>query len=197
MFCQISLKNLQIFVNLLLFVTFFGFFVKKLHFFDLALVFFFFCAMLSYILNLKGEKMDANSILMSVNDKLPNNDPLAVDMLRQKLEKLNDTQKQNVMQQLSFAKLKSPAFVFWVGNFLFGSFGVARFMIGDTILGIVKLAIVILGMIGAIFMGENSPVTGFSIAVANIWWIIDLFLVGPKLRRKNLAKINSIIDSVG
>lgn len=41
-------------------------------------------------------------------------------------------------------KLKSPALVFWVGTFLFGPFGVERFMIGDMVLGFVRLAFVII-----------------------------------------------------
>ncbi|EKT0454159.1 TM2 domain-containing protein [Campylobacter jejuni] len=70
-------------------------------------------------------------------------------------------------------KLKSPALVFWVGTFLFGAFGVSRFMIGDRVLGIIY---------------------GLLWLVNWIWWIVDMFLVGKKLRKQNFEKIANIIQ---
>ncbi|ECP8588904.1 hypothetical protein FU405_03835 [Campylobacter coli] len=63
-------------------------------------------------------------------------------------------------------KLKSPALVFWVRTFLFGAFGVGRFMIGDWVLGLIRLGITIVAM----------------------------FLVGKKLRKQNFEKIANIIQ---
>lgn len=86
---------------------------------------------------------------------------------------------------------------------MLGSFGTNRFMIGDTGLGIAKLAkftVWSLGYItGAIVAVGNSELVislflfltfGFVIFV---WWIVDLFLTGKKLRKKNYEKILQIL----
>ncbi len=93
-------------------------------------------------------------------------------------------------------KLKSPALVFWVGTFLFGPFGVRRFMIGDMVLGFVRLAFVIIPIIFNIVASESLQNIAYILVIVNwtIWWIVDMFLVGKKLRKQNYEKIANIIQ---
>ncbi len=93
-------------------------------------------------------------------------------------------------------KLKSPALVFWVGTFLFSPFGVGRFMIGDMVLGFVRLAFVIIPIIFNIVASESLQNIAYILVIVNwtIWWIVDMFLVGKKLRKQNYEKIANIIQ---
>lgn len=74
--------------------------------------------------------MDANLILMMVQDKLPK-DPMSVMNLRDRLGKMSDAKRDELARQLPILGLKNPTLVFWVGSFLFGYFGVGRFYKGD------------------------------------------------------------------
>lgn len=142
--------------------------------------------------------MDTNSILLMVQDKLPK-DIQSQQLLRDKLDKLNDIQRDELVQKLPLLKLKSPSLVFWVGSFLFGGFGVGRFMIGDMLLGGLRLGLwivyVVLSTIGTVDMIESGQigatyVISLVLAIASfVWWIVDLFLTGKKLRANNLNKI--------
>lgn len=95
--------------------------------------------------------------------------------------------KDEFVKNLPFLNLKSPAFVFWVGSFLFGNCGVGRFMIGDKLLGGLRLGLVILWIITDI-AGMVVVAQGLG-SCAMIWWIVDLFLTGKKLRKQNLDKV--------
>lgn len=142
--------------------------------------------------------MDTNSILLMVQDKLPK-DIQSQQLLRDNLDKLNDTQRDELVQKLPLLKLKSPSLVFWVGSFLFGGFGVGRFMIGDMLLGGLRLGLwvvyVVLSTIGTVDMVESRELSITYIIslvlaiVMFVWWIVDLFLTGKKLRANNLNKI--------
>ena len=89
--------------------------------------------------------------------------------------------------------------MFWVGSFLFGGFGVGRFMIGDMLLGGLRLGLwvvyVVLSTIGTVDMVESRELSITYIIslvlaiVMFVWWIVDLFLTGKKLRANNLNKI--------
>ncbi|HEB9351101.1 hypothetical protein AAID95_07590 [Campylobacter coli] len=143
--------------------------------------------------------MDFNSILSSIGDKLPR-DGLAALALKEKFERLSEERKKDVLNQLPMLKLKSPALVFWVGTFLLGSFGVGRFMIGDMVLGFIRLAIVVAQLIFGFFVegGDTAKalqvIYGLLILTNWIWWIVDMFLVGKKLRKQNYEKIANIIQ---
>lgn len=143
--------------------------------------------------------MDFNSILSSIGDKLPR-DGLAALALKEKFERLSEERKKDVLNQLPMLKLKSPALVFWVGTFLLGSFGVGRFMIGDILLGFVRLAFVIIPIIFSIVANESLQNIASILMLINwivnwtIWWIVDMFLVGKKLRKQNYEKIANIIQ---
>ncbi|TNH34742.1 hypothetical protein [Campylobacter helveticus] len=144
--------------------------------------------------------MDFNTVLMSINDKLPR-DGVASVALKDKFEKLSEESQKNAITQLSVLNLKSPALVFWVGTFLLGALGVGRFMIGDMVLGFARLVLTVLAMVVSIFYASSmNDFVGLLyglLTVANwIWWIVDMFLVGKKLRKKNYEKINAVFDNL-
>lgn len=144
--------------------------------------------------------MDFNTVLMSINDKLPR-DGVASVVLKDKFEKLSEEGQKSAITQLSVLNLKSPALVFWVGTFLLGALGVGRFMIGDMVLGFARLVLTVLSMVVSIFYASSmNDFVGLLyglLTVANwIWWIVDMFLVGKKLRRKNYEKISAVFDNL-
>lgn len=132
---------------------------------------------------IKVDLMDFNSVLLIIQDKLPKDGASSI-VLKDKFESLSQDKQKDFISKLSQIKLKSPAFVFWVGNFLLGSFGVARFMIGDMMLGFIRLGLVILDIFIELSFNNASI-----LLVIWIWWVVDLFLVGKKLRKQNLEKI--------
>ncbi len=132
---------------------------------------------------IKVDHMDFNSVILIIQDKLPK-DGVSSAILKDKFESLSQDKQKDFISKLSQIKLKSPAFVFWVGNFLLGSFGVARFMIGDMMLGFIRLGLVILDIFIELSFNNASI-----LLVIWIWWVVDLFLVGKKLRKQNLEKI--------
>lgn len=151
-------------------------------------------------INLKGEIMDFNTVLMSIGDKLPR-DGIASVALKDKFEKLSEESQKSAITQLSVLNLKSPALVFWVGTFLLGGFGVGRFMIGDMVLGFVRLGLTIMAMVIATASEISEDpiliqVSGLLILANWVWWIVDMFLVGKKLRKKNYEKINAVFDNL-
>lgn len=130
--------------------------------------------------------MDTASIMMMLQDKLPK-DPASVTALRENLDKTSEAKKDELMKNLPFLNLKSPALVFWVGAFCFGGLGVGRFMIGDKLHGGLRLGLCVLCFIsdfaamGVVTQGLGSWLL--------IWTIADLFFIGKKTRKKNLDKI--------
>lgn len=132
--------------------------------------------------------MDFNSVLLIIQDKLPK-DGVSSVILKDKFESLSQDKQKDFISKLSEIKLKSPAFVFWVGNFLLGGLGVARFMIGDIILGFIRLGWAILGIFIELSFNNASI-----LLVIWIWWIVDLFLVGKKLRKQNFEKIINLMQ---
>ncbi|MBZ7963459.1 hypothetical protein [Campylobacter sp. 2457A] len=140
--------------------------------------------------------MDFNNVLFSVQDKLPK-DGISAMTLKEKFESLSESKQQEVVSNLPMLGLKSPALVFWVGTFLFGAFGVGRFMIGDMALGCVRLGLSLVGFICGLFMLESTffAICYFIFGFANwIWWIVDMFLVGKKLRKQNFDKIFNLMQ---
>lgn len=190
--------------------------------------------------------MDANSILLTLGDKLPK-DTVSQMMLRDSLNKLSSEKLQDVSSKVAMLGLRSPGVVFWVGSFLFGAFGVGRFLIGDKLLGFLRLLVLVLyvvfsylTLVSALndsFSSFESDITQFQrelnqaakayeqgrdytfstpsssepeiskqttnysmfMAIFAVlmwgWWVLDLFLVGRKLRRKNYDKVMQVIQS--
>lgn len=145
--------------------------------------------------------MDFNTVLMSIGDKLPR-DGVASVTLKDKFEKLSEESQKNAITQLSVLNLKSPALVFWVGTFLLGALGVGRFMIGDMVLGFARLILTVLGIVVGIFyessMNDFVGLLSGLLILANwtVWQIVDMFLVGKKLRKKNYEKISAVFDNL-
>lgn len=142
--------------------------------------------------------MDFNSVLLIIQDKLPKDGASSI-ILKDKFESLSQDKQKDFISKLSQIKLKSPAFVFWVGNFLLGNLGVARFMIGDMMLGFIRLGLAILGIFIELLLFNNNTeylefISGFTLLISWIWWIVDLFLVGKKLRKQNLEKIINLMQ---
>lgn len=149
--------------------------------------------------------METQLLLMGMQDKLPK-DIATLNVLRQKLDSLSPQAREEIGQELVALKLKSPAFVFWVGSFVFGNLGVGRFMIGDSLLGALRLLLLILYFVfyficyGSMMDGE-MPSDGMLAAVFILWignfawWVVDLFIVGKKLRLKNLEKVFQLIET--
>lgn len=79
-------------------------------------------------------------------------DPLSWNELKERLSEADEKQ----LSQLNFVGLKNPSTMFWMA-FLLGGFGVDRFMLGDTALGVLKF------FIGWMTFG--------------VWWLADLFTV--------------------
>ncbi|MCX2716897.1 hypothetical protein OQH61_04015 [Helicobacter sp. MIT 21-1697] len=134
--------------------------------------------------------MDSNTILMSVQDKLPK-DLLEQQQLKERLDKLDEKGCNDFMAKIPLLGLKNPTSVFWLGSFVFGNLGVGRFMIGDKILGEVRLAITILGFIFSVLAEDSDSMVlkglgSWCLLITLIWWVADLFLVGKKLRKQNL-----------
>lgn len=140
--------------------------------------------------------MDTSMILDEIKRKMPLGKvgKVALDELQNKIDSLTDSQRSEAFLKIQDAKIKDPQLVFWVGNVLFGNFGVARFMIGDIGLGIGRLMLCIVAVI-VLMVNEDSD-SNILVSAVWIWWFIDLFLVGKKLRMQNLRKVLLIIDSV-
>ena len=160
--------------------------------------------------------MNANSIVLMLQDKLPK-DFAMLKMLEDKLASLDEKKLDELAQKLPSLNLKSPAIVFWVGSFIFGVLGVNRFMIGQTALGLAKLALFILYIVFIFLFSKviisvdewitpeemlylmdlaktySKTINIFEIIII-IWWVIDLFITDKSVRKQNLEKISKAID---
>lgn len=149
--------------------------------------------------------MDTNIMLSEWKGKLPKGKigQSSLAELENRLNALDDNQRNSMYFKVQDAKLKSPMLV-GICNICFGHFGVARFMIKDWVLGGARLALtILLAIIANTF--EPNEVDDNTILQANlmglvaiqvIWWLVDLILVDNKLRIQNLRKILQSIDSV-
>ena len=94
-------------------------------------------------------------------------EPSAIPVIRQKLENASD----DSMVALQATDLKDPTTMLLISIFL-GSFGIDRFMLGDTGMGILKL---------------------LTAGLCGILTIIDWFTISGKTKQLNLSKISMII----
>ena len=101
-----------------------------------------------------------NRFLIRNKDFLPERE---IGKIREYLMSL-DKNQMNVIEGLSF---QTPMTV-WIVSFFLGYLGIDRFMIGDTMMGILKL------------------LTG---GLCGILWIVDLFLITGKTREANFKKL--------
>lgn len=91
----------------------------------------------------------------------------AIPIIRQKLEKADETSFLSVQA----CELKDPTTLLLISIFL-GTFGIDRFMLGDTGMGILKL------------------LTG---GCCGILTLIDWFTIQKKAKQKNLAIISMVL----
>ena len=146
--------------------------------------------------------MDTYSMILELQKKLPYGQmgKDSLDEIKSRLDSLNDTQRTDAFLKIQQAKLRSLiSMAVW--NLIFGTLGVARFMIGDIGLGCARLAFQIILFALIILSGgseENTigAIASWLIIVNWIWWFIDLFLVDKKVRMQNLRKVLLAIESV-
>lgn len=101
-----------------------------------------------------------NRFLIRNKDFLPERE---IGKIREYLMSL-DKNQMNVIEGLSF---QTPMTV-WIVSFFLGYLGIDRFIIGDTMMGILKL------------------LTG---GLCGIMWLVDLFLITGKTREANFKKL--------
>lgn len=144
--------------------------------------------------------MDTNFIISEVKYKLLEGRMYKATLaeLQSRLDSLSDKQRSDVFLKIQDAKLKTPLIIFMC-NFLVGTLGVGRFMIGDWGIGIGRLALFLIWCVtGALNDGSaEMKIVDMSFAIFVWgWWIVDIFLVDKKVRMQNLRKILQSIDSV-
>lgn len=137
--------------------------------------------------------MDSNMLLMSLQDKLPN-DQMKLHALKEKLDKMDDQGRQDFLLKTNTLGLCNPKMVFWVGAFLLGVWGVAWFMLKNMPLFIAKLSVwivmAIFYVIGILTLSKWAiSLASFLEFVVLVWWIVDLFIVGKRAREFNYQKI--------
>jgi len=94
--------------------------------------------------------------------------PEKVYLLKDKLLTMDD----NKFTYLLSVQMKDPGNMLVI-SILVGEFGVDRFMLGDTALGILKLV---------------------TFGGCLIWWLIDLFSVQQRTRERNFNEVVGIIS---
>lgn len=125
--------------------------------------------------------MDKNSVLMLLDGKISNEQKF---MLNDKLDNISEEKLKN----LPLIPLKSPILAVVFG-FFFGCLGVDRFYQGSFGLGILKLALLIIGCITTfIFIGV------FILWALGIYVFVDLFFVYKAVQRDNFKKISQAIE---
>ena len=110
--------------------------------------------------------------------------------------------------KLPAVKLHDINTVFWVGSVILGVFGVGRFMIGDKLIGALKLTLIIISYIllaisyiMALFPNLNIisivlMIMGYvGLAIVTIWWGLDIFMITSKAKRANLNRILYLFQS--
>lgn len=110
-------------------------------------------------------KENVNQLMMSLSGKIPEDKAI---ILKQKLEGTSD----DMVTDIAAMNLYNPTHVLLFSIFL-GGFGVDRFVIGDTGVGIAKL------LLGWVTCG--------------IWPIIDIFITYKRAKEKNISKILQIL----
>ena len=91
----------------------------------------------------------------------------AMTEIRERLEAADDSK----FDELSMLQFKNPTTMLIIAFFL-GGYGVDRFMLNDTTMGIVKLC---------------------TCGGCIVWAIIDIFTAGKRTREFNLSKLNEIL----
>lgn len=143
-------------------------------------------------------------IMLHIYDKIPNE---SLNLVRAKLKKLDKIGLAKIVIGLPALRLYNVSMVFWVGSVILGLFGVGRFMIGDKLIGALKvtllfLSYVLLAVSLALALFPNLSliaiilmISGYvGLLIAAIWWGIDIFLISTKTKRVNLNKILALFQ---
>lgn len=144
-------------------------------------------------------------IMLHLYDKIPNE---SFTLVKDKLRKLDKVGLAKIVIGLPLLKLHNVQMVFWVGSVILGIFGVGRFMIGDRVIGALKVSLLLISyallMISAVFVQLSDLalisliflVTGYiGLVGVAIWWGLDMFFILPKAKRANLNKILHLFNS--
>ncbi len=149
--------------------------------------------------------MISSLIVLHVYDKIPSE---SIVLVKDKLKKLDKVGLAKIAIGLPLIHLYNVQMVFWVGSVILGIFGVGRFMIGDKLIGTLKVTLLFLSyiilMVSAVF-SHLSDYNLISIALliigyigllcVSIWWGLDLFLISSKTKRANLNKLLRLLNS--
>ena len=150
--------------------------------------------------------MNASSVIAMLQDKLPKNHA-QLKTLEDKLNSFDETKINDLVSKIPQLNLKSPTIIFWVGSFVFGVLGVNRFMIGQTALGLAKLALFILYIVFIFLFSKviisvdewitpeeilyltdlaktYSKIINIFEIIIIIWWVIDLFITDKSVRKQ-------------
>jgi TM2 domain-containing membrane protein YozV len=111
--------------------------------------------------------MDKQKIDLYLTTNAKYFEPSALPIIRQKLEKADDT----TFLSVQACELKDPTTLLLISIFL-GTLGIDRFMLGDTGMGILKL---------------------LTCGCCGILTIIDWFTISKKTKQKNLATLSMLI----
>lgn len=151
--------------------------------------------------------MNASSVIAMLQDKLPKNHA-QLKTLEDKLNSFDETKINDLVSKIPQLNLKSPTIIFWVGSFVFGVLGVNRFMIGQTALGLAKLALFILYIVFIFLFSKviisvdewitpeeilyltdlaktYSKIINIFEIIIIIWWVIDLFITDKSVRKQS------------
>ena len=111
--------------------------------------------------------MDTNKLDMYIMSNSKYFPPEKMAVLRDKLSTVDDSR----YTMISSVELKDPTVVLLISIFL-GGFGIDRFMIGETPMGILKL------------------LTG---GLCGILWLVDLFTITKKTKELNYNQLMQIL----
>ncbi|NDJ26916.1 TM2 domain-containing protein [Campylobacter sp. MIT 12-8780] len=125
--------------------------------------------------------MDANAVLLSIKDKIPDS---SLAIVQDKL-KVASEDKLNTLMVLPLKNV----IIGLVLGLLFGGFGIDRFYKGDIGLGIAKLVLWILGCATVIFY-----IGAVFLIILWVWVIVDFFLVWKGIKQDNLNKILAVLS---
>lgn len=138
------------------------------------------------------EESKIDMFLLSRGDYFPAD---SIMFIKERLTFL-DNDRWSILSTLSFRN-PTTALLISVGA---GILGVGRFYLGQPLLGILKLALIIvfyISYIACMFNDDFSVIMlicGVSLIAALIWWIVDLFLIPNTTRSINYNKLLTFIN---
>lgn len=113
-------------------------------------------------------KRQVHSFLIENKDKLPT---YRMEDIRQELLALSESQ----WEAIEYTNFKNPTTLLVV-SLLVGGLGVDRFMLGDTLLGLLKLLL------------------SFCCGIGTIWWLIDLYNLHDTVTNYNYKKLREVLE---